>query len=227
MKQKGYEGYAVGGCVRDMLRGDAVHDYDITTNATPYEMKTVFCDLHVIDTGIQHGTVTVVYQDITYEITTYRVESGYSDSRHPDRVEFSRSLSDDLCRRDFTINAMALSEEGEVVDLYDGKGDLARRVIRCVGDPKERFSEDALRILRALRFASVLDFTIDEATEAAAFLLADRLKAISVERVATELNKLLCGKGVFRILTRYIDILSVVIPELLPMKGFDQKNYHH
>jgi len=227
LKDHGYQAYAVGGCVRDHLLSREVHDYDITTNATPEEVKIVFKHFRVIETGIQHGTVTVLYEGEPYEITTYRTESTYSDSRHPDSVTFSQNLSDDLCRRDFTVNAMAMSEDGAVVDLYGGVDDLRNRLIRCVGDPFERFSEDALRILRAIRFASVLDFDIEEHTKAAAFQLRDSLKKVSVERVAVEFNKLLCGKGVFRVLTQYIDIIGAVIPEAIAMKGFDQRNYHH
>lgn len=227
LEKSGYEAYAVGGSVRDLCLGFAPHDYDITTSATPDEVKTVFSGYHVIETGVQHGTVTVVYQGTPYEITTFRSEIGYSDSRHPDLVIFTGRIEDDLARRDFTVNAMALSREKRFIDPYSGRKDLEKRVLRCVGDPYERFSEDALRILRLIRFASALDFQIDEKTEAAARLLAPTLQRVSVERIAQELNKLLVGKGVFRILTEYVDILGTVIPELLPMKGFDQRNFHH
>lgn len=223
----GFSAYAVGGCVRDLILGLTPDDYDVTTSATPDEVMTIFSDYHVIETGLQHGTVTVVYEGVPYEITTYRSESTYSDSRHPDAVLFTKHIEDDLSRRDFTVNAMALSEEGILVDLYSGQKDIEARTLRCVGNPYERFSEDALRILRLIRFASVLDFTIDPETEAAARLLAPSLSKVSVERIAQELNKLLLGKGVFRILTEYVDILGVPIPELLPMKDFDQRNYHH
>ncbi len=223
----GYAAYAVGGCVRDLILGCQPDDYDIATSATPDEVKEVFGDCHVIETGIRHGTVTVVYEGVPYEITTFRSESTYSDARHPDAVLFTEHIEDDLSRRDFTVNAMALSKEGRLVDIYSGERDLENRVLRCVGDPYERFSEDALRILRLIRFASVLDFTIDEKTEAAARLLAPSLSKVSVERIAQEINKLLLGKGVFRVLTAYVDIIGVVIPELLPMKNFDQHNFHH
>jgi len=227
LNRAGFSAYAVGGCVRDLLRGVTPDDYDIATSATPDEVKALFCDYHVIETGIQHGTVTVVYDGVPYEITTFRSESTYSDARHPDAVLFTKRIEDDLSRRDFTVNAMALSKEGSLVDIYSGQKDIQNRVLRCVGDPYERFSEDALRILRLMRFASVLDFTIDPETEAAARVLAPSLSKVSVERIAQELNKLVLGKGVFRILTEYVDILAVAIPELLPMKNFDQHNYHH
>ena len=227
IEKAGFEGYAVGGCVRDMLLQKAPHDYDITTSATPDEVKAIFSDLRVIETGIQHGTVTVLLDDEPYEITTYRLETTYSDSRHPDAVYFSKTLSDDLCRRDFTVNAMAMGKDGRVVDLYEGEENLKKGLIRCVGDPRERFSEDALRILRALRFASVLDFEIEDKTLEAAYDLRENLHKVSAERIAVELNKLLLGRGVFRVLTKYVDILGAVIPELLPMKDFDQHNYHH
>lgn len=227
LQESDYEAYVVGGCVRDLLLNQSPSDYDITTSATPEEVKAVFSKHHVIETGIQHGTVTLVLDHIPYEVTTFRVESGYSDARHPDQVAFTRKLEDDLSRRDFTVNAMAMSKNGEIVDLFGGQNDLKRGVLRCVGDPHERFSEDALRIFRLIRFASVLDFDIEEETERAAFSLCKTLEKVSVERIAVELNKLLVGKGVFRVLTRYIDIIGAVIPELLPMKGFDQKNYHH
>lgn len=223
----GYSAYAVGGCVRDLILGQIPDDYDITTSATPEEVKDVFSDYHVIETGIQHGTLTVVYDGVPYEVTTFRSESTYSDSRHPDAVLFTKRIEDDLSRRDFTVNAMALSRDGSLVDIFDGRSDIENQILRCVGEPYERFSEDALRILRLIRFASVLDFKIDPKTEAAARQLAPNLVKVSVERIAQELNKLLLGKGVFRALTEYVDILGVAIEELLPMKQFEQHNYHH
>ncbi len=227
LEEAGYTAYAVGGSVRDLLMGTLPHDIDIATSATPEEVKAVFFGEKVIETGIKHGTLTVLYEGEPFEITTYRVETTYSDARHPDAVIFTRRIEDDLSRRDFTVNAMALDKEGSLVDLFGGKEDIENKVLRCVGDPYERFSEDALRILRLLRFSSILDFQIEAKTEEAAFALKDSLSKVSVERVAVELNKLLLGKGVFRVLTRYVDILGSVIPELLPIKGFEQKNYHH
>lgn len=189
LEQNGYEAYAVGGCVRDSLLGRVPKDWDITTSALPEEIKKVFG--RTIDTGIEHGTVTVMYQGEGYETTTYRIDGKYSDSRHPDSVEFSRSLDEDLKRRDFTINAMAYSDKRGIVDLFGGIDDLDDRIIRCVGNPLERFSEDALRILRAIRFSAELDFDIDDKTLEAASQLKDRLKLISAERIHSELERLL------------------------------------
>ena len=227
LNQSSFEAYVVGGCVRDMLMGTSVHDYDITTSATPEEVKQVFAMYRVIETGIQHGTVTVLVENEPYEITTFRVESAYSDSRHPDSVQFTRSLTDDLSRRDFTVNAMAYNPIVGLIDPFKGQQDIENGILRCVGNAKERFSEDALRILRLLRFSSVLGFAIEEETEKAAFLLKDKLTFVSEERVAVELCKLLCGKKAGDVIERYVEILGVPIPELLPMAGFDQKNHHH
>lgn len=227
LKACGYEAYIVGGCVRDALMGIPPHDYDITTSATPEEVEEVFVHLHVIKTGLKHGTVTVMLEGEPYEITTFRVESGYSDNRHPDSVSFTNSLAEDLSRRDFTVNAMAYNPDVGVVDLFGGRADIEGKVLRCVGDPTLRFTEDALRILRLLRFASVLGFQIDESTAVAARELKERLSYVSAERIAAELCKLIVGKGAGSVLKEYVEILGAVIPELLPMKDFDQKNYHH
>ncbi|MBQ4556479.1 MAG: CCA tRNA nucleotidyltransferase [Clostridia bacterium] len=189
----GYEAYLVGGCVRDYLLGKTPNDYDITTSALPDETMDVFAGDRVIPTGIKHGTVTVLYDGVAAEITTYRTETTYTDGRHPDKVEFSLSISDDLCRRDFTVNAMAMDIDSNIVDLYGGRADLEKKVIRTVGNPKERFTEDALRILRAFRFASKLGFEIEENTLSAAVSLADRLSLVSRERIFDELMKLICG----------------------------------
>ena len=223
----GYEAYAVGGCVRDALLGRPLHDIDITTNATPKQVKDAFVGRPVIETGIRHGTVTVLIDHNPMEITTYRSESGYADGRHPDAVTFGCSLEEDLARRDFTFNAMAYHPARGLVDLYGGREDLTRRVIRCVGDPERRFGEDALRILRALRFSSVLDFDIDGETERALRITKDRIALVSVERITAELSRLLTGVRAGRILREYPDVIGVFLPELLPAVGFDQKNYHH
>ena len=227
LNQQGYEAFVVGGCVRDMLMGIPPHDYDITTSATPDEVKRVFRNYRVIETGLKHGTLTVLVDGEPFEITTYRIESTYSDSRHPDGVQFTRSLIEDLARRDFTVNAIAYNPCVGLVDPFGGQVDIQNRILRCVGNPYERFSEDALRIFRLIRFASVLDFQIDLPTAEAAFFLKEKLVHISAERVQVELCKLLCGKAAGKIITEYVDILSVVIPELLPMKDFDQRNPHH
>lgn len=164
LQSAGFEAYAVGGCVRDSLLGKTPNDWDITTSAKPEDMKSVFADFHCIDTGIKHGTVTVVIDGEPLEITTFRLDGEYEDNRHPKSVTFTSNLGADLGRRDFTVNAMAYSKMTETVDLFGGQNDLKNKIIRCVGDPDRRFNEDALRILRALRFASALDFEIEEKT---------------------------------------------------------------
>lgn len=196
----GYEAYLVGGCVRDFLLFKTPDDYDITTSATPEETMAAFEGERVIPTGLKHGTVTVLYDGMSAEITTYRTETTYTDGRHPDKVEFSRDIKDDLCRRDFTVNAMAMDALGNIIDLYGGKSDLENKIIRAVGNPRERFCEDALRILRAFRFASKLGFEIEDETLDAAVTLAPRLSLVSRERILVELEKLLCGKAAGKIL---------------------------
>ncbi len=200
LKEAGYEAYIVGGCVRDSIIGREPEDWDITTSALPEEIKAVF--RKTVDTGIQHGTVTVILRDDPedkdselrgYEVTTYRIDGEYRDGRHPEEVIFTPSLEEDLKRRDFTINAMAYNEENGVVDLFGGIDDLNNRIIRCVGNPCERFTEDALRMLRAVRFAAQLDFEIDEPTGAAVKILSNNLRYVSKERVYTEINKLICS----------------------------------
>lgn len=223
----GHEAWIVGGCVRDHLLGIPPKDFDITTSALPEETKAVFQGFHVIETGIQHGTVTVLIEGEPLEITTYRVDGGYTDARHPDGVTFTRSLREDAARRDFTMNAMAYAPGEGIRDFFGGQADVKAGIIRAVGDPAVRFQEDALRILRGIRFASVLGFSLEPATEKAARQYAHLLKKVSSERVAQELSKLLCGRDAGRILTAYPDILGQVIPELLPMVGFDQQNIHH
>lgn len=207
LESAGYEAYAVGGFVRDAILGRDAGDCDITTSALPEVIKSVFSDLRTVDTGIKHGTVTVLYGGTPYEITTYRVDGEYADNRHPDSVSFTASLVEDLARRDFTVNAMAYSDSRGLVDVFGGREDLAARLIRAVGEPDRRFSEDALRILRALRFASVLDFEIDEATRVAIFSESYRLSSVSAERILVELRKLLGGIGAYRIIREYESIL--------------------
>lgn len=222
----GYEAYAVGGAVRDSIMGITANDWDITTSALPDELKAVFADFDVIETGIKHGTVTVLIDGEPFEITTYRVESQYSDHRHPDFVDFSRNLKDDLRRRDFTMNAIAYSPSG-FIDPFGGQEDIKNRVIRCVGNADERFDEDALRILRAARFSSVLGFEIDGSTRTAMSKSKAFLRGISAERVFTELKKLLCGQNVFAVLDGCRDVVFEVIPELCACDGFDQRTPHH
>lgn len=227
LQNAGYECYAVGGCVRDSLRGVEPNDWDFTTSALPDEIERVFADHTTVTVGKQYGTIAVILDDAPHEITTYRVDGGYSDTRHPDEVRFSSSLCDDLARRDFSINAMAYNDRDGLVDLYGGRSDMGFGVIRCVGEPEQRFSEDALRILRALRFASMLGYSIEQRT-AEAILKQRRLLAdISAERVRDELLKLLCGEKVDFILRRYRTVIAVVIPELMGTFDFDQHNKHH
>lgn len=227
LQSAGFEAYAVGGCVRDSLLGKTPNDWDITTSAKPEDMKSVFADFHCIDTGIKHGTVTVVIDGEPLEITTFRLDGEYEDNRHPKSVTFTSNLGADLGRRDFTVNAMAYSKKTGTVDLFGGQNDLKNKIIRCVGDPDRRFNEDALRILRALRFASALDFEIEEKT--AQSLLKNRalLGNISEERIAKELLKLVCGKGAKRILTDFSPVLFEILPELQPMYKNSHDNPHH
>lgn len=227
LQSAGFEAYAVGGCVRDSLLGKTPNDWDITTSAKPEDMKSVFADFHCIDTGIKHGTVTVVIDGEPLEITTFRLDGEYKDNRHPKSVTFTSDLGADLGRRDFTVNAMAYSKMTGTVDLFGGQNDLKNGIIRCVGDPDRRFNEDALRILRALRFASALDFEIEEKT--AQSLLKNRalLGNISEERIAKELLKLVCGKGAKRILTDFAPVLFEILPELQPMYKNSHDNPHH
>ena len=223
----GYEAYIVGGCVRDRIMGREPKDYDITTSALPEQTAAVFAGERIIETGMKHGTVTVLLDGEPLEITTFRIDGTYSDSRHPDAVTFTPSLREDLARRDFTMNAMAYSSETGLVDPFGGQADIAAKYIRCVGDPDLRFREDALRILRALRFSSVLGFPIEPETDGAARYLCLLLKKISAERVFSELKQLLCGPDVRRVLLDYAGVLGAVLPEILPMQGFDQRNPHH
>lgn len=252
LERAGYEAYFVGGCVRDALmnaekcdsegfgiididQGDA----DVATNALPEQVKKVFAEFSVIETGIKHGTVTVMlpgelcsdmsigYDDIPVEITTYRSDGSYSDSRHPDQVAFVRSIEEDLARRDFTVNAMACDMHGQLIDPYGGQADLAAGTLRAVGDPEKRFQEDALRIMRGLRFAAVLGFEIEEKTAAAMMSCRALLKDISAERIFVELKKLLTGRYVGDVLRKYVDVLDDVLPEIWAMKGFEQHNPYH
>lgn len=207
LEHAGFEAYAVGGYVRDALLGKEAGDCDITTNALPEQTKRVFENERTVDTGIKHGTVTLIYNGVPYEITTYRVDGDYADNRHPDSVSFTATLREDLARRDFTVNAMAYSEARGLVDAFGGREDLQSGIIRAVGNPGRRFSEDALRILRALRFASVLDFEIENSTRLAVFEEKHRLLSVSVERVLVELRKLVGGKGAHRVLSEYGEII--------------------
>ena len=223
----GYEGYTVGGCVRDSLLGRTPNDWDITTNATPAQMKECFGDFRVIETGIRHGTLTVIVDGMQLEITTYRNDGEYLDNRHPVQVTFSERIEDDLSRRDFTVNAMAYHPTRGFVDLFGGREDLQNRIICAVGDAKTRFCEDGLRILRAIRFASVLDFDIEEDTAKAVHECRNLLSGIAAERVREEFCRLICGRGAVRILREYIDVIAAFLPELSRCVGFDQNTKYH
>ena len=227
LNRAGFSAWLVGGCVRDLLMGRTPGDYDITTAARPEQVEAVFAGERIIETGLKHGTVTVLLGGLPLEITTYRQEAAYSDHRHPDAVRFAPSLEADLSRRDFTVNAMAWHPAEGLVDLFGGREDLKAGIIRCVGRPEQRFSEDALRILRALRFASVLGFRLDGETRRAALERRELLSHVSRERIAAELTGILCGKDVRRVVTELWPVLAVPIPELAPMAGFDQRSPYH
>lgn len=221
LMENGYEAYAVGGCVRDSILGRVPGDWDITTSALPMQVKGLF--RRTVDTGIQHGTVTVMLGRNGYEVTTYRIDGKYEDSRHPESVEFTPKLEEDLKRRDFTINAMAYNDEHGIVDIFDGVGDLQRKIIRCVGNAHDRFDEDALRILRAVRFSAQLGFGIEENTARAAKELAVNLKKISSERIHTEFNKMLKSPHPdYFSVADAIGIMEIVLPEYHVMSAEDK-----
>lgn len=229
LKDHGFESYAVGGCVRDSLLGKTPHDWDFTTSATPDDMIHI-CASHgirYIETGIKHGTLTLCMFDEQYEFTTFRIDGNYSDGRHPDKVEFTNSLYEDLRRRDFTINAMAYSEESGLVDYFGGESDLRNGIIGCVGNADERFHEDGLRVLRALRFASVYNFKIDSTTADSIHGNVKMLQNISAERIQVELVKMLHGENVLNMLIDYSDVICQIIPEMTPCVGFNQNNRYH
>lgn len=226
LQKHGYEAYAVGGCVRDSILGRTPDDWDITTSATPMETKALFS--RTFDTGIEHGTITVLLDKDAFEVTTYRVDGEYEDNRHPKEVTFTRCLKEDLLRRDFTINAMAYNDSEGLVDIFGGISDLENKIIRCVGNAHERFSEDALRIMRAVRFAAQLGFEIEEETQKGIVELAPNLKNISAERIQTELIKLLVAPNPGLLRTAYeLGITKVMLPEFDDMMQTTQETPHH
>ncbi|MCH5194907.1 MAG: HD domain-containing protein [Oscillospiraceae bacterium] len=227
LESQGFEAYIVGGCVRDSFLGKTPKDYDITTSASPEEVKKCFDDCAVIETGIKHGTVTVVSEGENIEVTTFRIDGEYNDGRHPETVKFSKNLLDDLSRRDLTINAMAYNPRVGLIDNFGGQSDLFSRRIVCVGDPAVRFKEDALRIMRAMRFSSELGFEIEENTAEAVHKMKELLSNVSMERVSDELSKLLMGESPRNVLTGYSDVISLIIPEIKSCIGFDQCNRYH
>ena len=223
----GFETWAVGGCVRDSLRGAAPHDWDLCTAARPEQMKAVFAGERVLETGLKHGTLTLLTDGGPLEITTFRADGGYSDGRHPDAVRFVGSVEDDLARRDFTVGAIAWHPVRGLCDPYGGLDDLQDGILRAVGDPDARFTEDGLRILRAVRFASQLGFAVEPQTAAAMRRQVGRLNCVAAERVREELTRMLCGRFVQRALLSYRDVLAAVLPELVPMFDCAQQNPHH
>lgn len=227
LEQSGFEAWVVGGCVRDSLLGRQPQDWDVATNALPEQVEALFSGCTVLPTGLRHGTVTVVLQGSPIEVTTYRVDGVYEDNRHPSQVVFTDDIHRDLKRRDFTVNAMAYHPVRGLIDDFGGCADLKAGVIRCVGDPTSRFCEDGLRILRALRFSSVLGFSLSAETAAAVTENRGLLKRIAAERIREELVRLICGKDVGRVLTQFRDVFAEVMPPLAAMFDFDQKNPHH
>jgi len=227
LQSNGHSAYVVGGAVRDMLMDKTAHDWDITTSALPEETLSAFSDFRTIETGLKHGTVTVIVDGMSLEITTFRIEGNYSDNRHPDKVDFTDKIESDLSRRDFTVNAIAFSPHKGFADPFDGQADIKNKVIRCVGNPDKRFSEDALRILRALRFSSVLGFEIDIETAESIRRNYKLLGNISVERIFVETSKLLCGKNAGKILRDFEDVFFFILPEISPLKNCTQNHERH
>ena len=229
IEKSGFEAYLVGGCVRDSILGKTPADYDIATSAEPEKIMELFGDgeFKAVGTGIKHGTVSVFFGKDCVEITTFRTDMNYFDHRHPGSVSFTDNLIDDLSRRDFTINAMAYSQKVGLIDKFGGQRDLFRHKIVCVGEPAVRFNEDALRIMRAMRFASVLDFSIDKITAMAIHDLKRLLANISAERISKELDLLITGSAPADVLVQFSDVISVIIPEMRPSIGFDQHSRYH
>ncbi len=227
LSESGFVAFVVGGCVRDSNMNKTPDDWDITTSSSPEETMEVFKHYRVIPTGLKHGTVTVIIDDVHLEITTMRIDGEYHDNRRPETVEFTTDIIEDLSRRDFTVNAMAYNQANGLIDPFGGIRDIESGIIRCVGNPDARFREDALRIIRALRFASVLDFNIEKETADSIKRNAHLLNNVANERIRVELLKLLCGEGVERILDEYRDVIFTVIPELKDSDGFPQKTPFH
>ena len=227
LETSGFEAFLVGGCVRDSILDIEQKDFDITTDAEPYQILKVFQEYRVIETGLKHGTVTVMINSVPLEINTYREDGNYSDNRRPDQVKFIKSLKEDLARRDFTMNAIAYNPEAGFVDYFGGVEDIHKKVIRSVGDPHKRFREDSLRILRGLRFASVYDFEIEAETARAMLDLKELLENVSAERIAVELIKTLSGINMKQVVTDFNEVYGQFIPELLPTVGFKQQSKYH
>lgn len=227
LTKNGYKAYVVGGCVRDSIMGRTPNDWDVTTNAAPEQIKALFSDFKTVDTGIKHGTILIVSGKTPVETTTFRLDGEYSDNRHPDNVTFTKNVCEDLSRRDFTINAMAYNETEGIIDPFDGRSDIENKIIRCVGDADTRFNEDALRIMRAVRFSSVLGFSIEENTAESIIKNENLLSGIACERITSELMKLLCGDNVFYVLSQFRSVIGVFIPELKLEFDFRQYGKKH
>lgn len=226
LESAGFTAYLVGGCVRDLLMERTPQDWDMTASARPEQVMALFAG-RCIPTGLPHGTVTVQEGSCAFELTTFRADGAYADHRHPDAVRFSDTLAEDLRRRDFTVNAMAMDLRGELTDLHGGREDIRNRVIRCVGVPERRFDEDALRIMRALRFAATLGFAIEPETARSLRARRELLRGIAAERLYAEMSRLLCGDGAAQVLLDFPEVIGVFLPEILPCVGFDQRNCHH
>lgn len=227
IEKQGFSAYAVGGCVRDAILQKEPNDWDICTDALPADIMRIFSDFRTFDAGIKHGTVSVVINSAVYEITTFRIDGEYTDNRHPESVEFTDDIVKDLSRRDFTVNAMAYSEKTGLVDPFGGLYDLELMAVRCVGNPVERFNEDALRIMRALRFASCYNMAIEKHTANAAFECKKLLHNIAAERITSEFNKLVCGESCEYILRRFRTVFAEFLPEISVMFGYEQHTKHH
>lgn len=227
LQSNGYEAFLCGGAVRDSILGRPIHDYDITTSATPDEMLEIFKGKRIIETGLQHGTITIVIDGEPYEVTTYRIDGNYSDNRRPDKVTFTKSLEEDLKRRDFTINAMAYNDEVGLIDPFNGMKDIKYHKIRCVGRAEDRFSEDALRILRAIRFASQLGFVLEPDTDWNISKMYKNLENISIERINSEFCKIVASSDFCVQMVLYHEVFSLFIPEIKDMFGFQQNNPYH
>lgn len=227
LENAGHKAYLVGGCVRDGLLGKNIHDLDITTSARPEQVMELLADLSPVPTGITHGTVTVTLDGAPAEITTFRIDGSYSDSRRPDSVVFTDDLEKDLARRDFTMNAVAMDLRGDIIDPFGGVSDIQQKIIRCVGQPRRRFTEDALRIMRTIRFASQLGFTIEPETRSALLELRTRLALVSPQRLREELDRLIMGRSSTSVLLEYREMIGTVIPEFRPCFDFDQHSRYH
>lgn len=225
LNENGHRADVVGGPVRDFLRGVTPSDYDITTSATPEETKAAFADLRTVDTGIKHGTVSLILDGEPYEITTWRIDGEYKDARHPESVTFTKSIEEDLARRDFTMNAIAYNPRDGITDPYRGREDIEKRIIRAVRDPYLRFSEDALRILRALRFSATLGYEIEANTADALREKSHLLRGISAERIFIEWKKLLSGNFAYEVISRFSDVISVFIPELSALRLPEKESF--